>query len=117
MTEPVATPLAGTLAASVSTVTLALIGVDHYSLIWALVGALLSLYQAEQMPRMRAMIFVILSTLIGAAFGTEVLAWIKSDSRPLLIVSSLVAGFGAQAIVTALLRRALDRIGVTKNDR
>jgi hypothetical protein len=101
---------ADAIAAGASTITLALLGVDYYSLIWGMVGALLALYQAEKMGRVRSVIFISLSTLVGAACGTGALHTLESTSRPLLIVLSMVAGFGAQVIVTALLRAGLNRI-------
>ena len=109
MTDPVTTA-AGTLASAASTVTLALLGVDYYSLIWGMVGALWALYQAEKMGRVRSVTFITLSTLVGAAIGNVALWAMASTSRPLLIVCSLVAGFGAQVIVQALLRAGLRRI-------
>jgi hypothetical protein len=108
LAEPLS--VAGALAAAASTITLALLGVDYYSLIWGMVGALLALYQAERMGRVRSVIYITLSTLVGAACGTGAMAAISSGSRPLLIVFSLVAGFGAQVIVTSLLRAGLRRI-------
>lgn len=110
MIEPAANLSPGAIAAMVSTVTMAFLGVDHYSLLWGLVGALLALYQAEKMGRTRALIYVMLSTLVGAAVGNGAIASISSTSKPLLIVASLVSGFGAQLVVTALLRAGLKRI-------
>jgi len=107
--EPTTT-IAGAIAAGASTITMALLGVDYYSLIWGMVGALLALYQAEKMGRIRSVIFISLSTLVGAACGTGALSTLQSESRPLLIVFSLVAGFGAQVVVTALLRAGINRI-------
>lgn len=89
---------------------MAVLGVDHYSLIWGLVGALLAAYQAERMGRIRSVLFVTLSTLFGAASGTAALSTFDSSSRPLLILFCLVAGFGAQTFITALVRVALLRI-------
>jgi apolipoprotein N-acyltransferase len=114
MAEPTTT-LASVLAASASTITLALIGVDHYSLVWGLVGALLALYQSAPMGRAKSVIFVALSTMIGAALGTATQEWLDSTSRPLLIVASLIGAFGAQAIITTLLRTALERIDRVKS--
>lgn len=120
MPEPTTT-VAGAIAAGASAISLALLGVDYYSLIWGMVGALLALYQAAKMGRVRSVIFVSLSTLVGAACGTGALSTFQSESRPLLIVCSLVAGFVAQLIVTALLRAGINRIdklgGVTDIDK
>lgn len=108
MAEPTTT--AGLIVGAISMATLALLGVDYYSLLWALVGALLALYQSESMGKVRTVIFILLSTLIGAACGTGALAFVNSESRPLLILASLVAGYGAQIVVTALLNAGVKRI-------
>lgn len=111
MPEPTTTTtVIGALAGGVSTVTLALLGVDYYSLIWSMVGTLLALYQAEKMGRIRSVIFVVLSTLIGAALGSGLMDFSGSTSRRVLIAVSLVSGFGAHLIVTALLRAGINRI-------
>ncbi|WP_017756862.1 putative holin [Pseudacidovorax intermedius] len=98
------------IAASASTLAMAMPGVDYYALIWGLIGALLALYQAERMGRIRSLVFVALSTLVGAACGTAATEFIGS-SRPVLIVLSLIAGFGAQVLVTTLLRALLSHVG------
>ncbi len=108
MTEP--TTVAAGAIATASTVTLAILGVDYYSLIWAMVGTLLALYQAERMGRVRSVIYVTLSTLVGAAVGTGTMSFFTSESRGMLIVVSCVSGFGAQVIVTALLKAGVHRI-------
>ena len=108
--EPTTTTVS-VLAATASTISLALLGVDYYSLVWAMFGAMLAVYQSEKLGRVRAVAFVFLSTLIGAACGTAVLEWAASTSRPLLILASLVAGSGAQLLVKALLQASLRQIG------
>lgn len=106
-----AEPTSVTIAiATLSAFTLSLLGVDYYSLLWALIGALLALYQSEPMRKWRTMWFIALSTLVGAACGTGGYEVVASNSRPVLIVLSLVAGYGAQLIVTALLGAGVKRI-------
>lgn len=110
MTEPTT---AGVHAISLmlSAFFMAVLGVDYYSLIWGMVGALVALFQTEQpMGRVRSVIYIALSTLCGAAIGSGVLSSISSESRALLILLSLVGGFGAQKIVTALLKAGIARI-------
>jgi predicted lysophospholipase L1 biosynthesis ABC-type transport system permease subunit len=104
------TPTAAALAASLSGVTLALLGVDYYSLLYANVGALMALHQAEAMGRVRAVIFVVLCTLVGAALGNAALALFGTTNRALLLVGCIIGGFGAQAILTRLLKHTLGRI-------
>lgn len=99
------------VALTLSAVFMALLGVDYYSLLWGLFGALLALFQnVDRMGRVRSVIFIVLSTLAGAAVGSAVLTSIASESRALLIVFSMVGGFGAQKIVTALLNAGISRI-------
>ena len=102
------------VAVALSALTMSLLGVDYYSLVWGMVGAHLALFHAQEtMGRIRSVIYIALSTLVGAAVGTGTLSFFSSESRALLIVVSMVGGFGAQKIVTALLSAGLARIEKT----
>ncbi len=101
---------ANALAASLSGITLALLGVDHLSIIYGLVGALFALYEAERMERGRALVFVVLSTLAGAAMGNGALSLLGTASKGVLLVSCIVCGYGTQALLARLLRRGLNQI-------
>lgn len=94
------------LAASVSAVTMALLGVDHLSIIYGLVGALFAMFEAERMGRWRAIFYVVLSTVAGAAMGNS-LAGLVTGDRFVLFVGCIVCGFGTHAILSRLLRRGL----------
>jgi hypothetical protein len=98
------------LIAGLSSVLLTLFGVDYYALMWGLVGACLALTQLESMSTRRALIYVALSTLIGAALGTTAVEFFRTTHRAFLITGSLVGGAGAQVLVGALLQLALTRI-------
>lgn len=101
------------MAALASALTMALLGLDHISVVWGLVGALIALFQSERMGRWRAIFFVVLSTLGGAALGNGLLAAAgvqQPAGRLLLYAACLVCGFGAQAIVAKLLRRGLQQV-------
>lgn len=100
------TVTAGALAAAASAVTLALFGVDYYSLLYGFVGAALALSQAEAMGRSRAILYVSLSTLVGAVIGNVFVDWIDHKSRFYLIGSCLVGGIVAQALVAVLIKHA-----------
>lgn len=111
MTDPNHT--INSLAALASALTMALIGLDHISVMWGLVGALFALFQSERMGHGRALFFVVLSTLGGAALGNGLLAAAgvaQPAGRLLLYAACLVCGFGAQAIVARLLRRGLSEV-------
>lgn len=97
-------------AAAASQVLLALFGVDYYAMLWAFFGSLLALSQSQQMGRSRALVYVLLSTMAGAALGTVFIDWADSTRRGYLIFGSLVGGFGAQYIISALLQGVLNRI-------
>lgn len=109
MADPITTA-DNLVVATVSTATMALMGVSYYALIWAMVGAFLALYQAKGLSRWSAIAFMVLSTLVGAACGTFFADWVNKDSRPLLILASLVCGSGAHVLITALLQAGLKRI-------
>lgn len=94
----------GAIAAAMSAVSLALFGVDYYSLLYGLVGALLALPHVEQMGRWRAVLFVVLSTLAGAVIGNGIVAYFATQSRPLLIAGCLAGGIVAQTLAAALLK-------------
>jgi len=109
--EPTTTAsIAAAIVTGLSGFTLAMLGVDYYSLLWALVGAFLALFQGAPMGRVRAMLFMVLSTLIGAALGTGGIDAFGSDSTKLLIVFSLVSGYGAQLLMSTLLGASVKRI-------
>ncbi len=109
MIEPTSSTVA-TWAATLSGITLALFGVDYYSLLYGLVGAMMAMHLAQAMGRARAVVYVVLSTLAGAALGHGALALFDSTSKPLLIVGCIVGGAGAHLIVLGLLKVALARI-------
>jgi crotonobetainyl-CoA:carnitine CoA-transferase CaiB-like acyl-CoA transferase len=105
MPDPTSASLAA-LAAGLSTVTLALFGVDYYSLLYALIGALLALARSEQMGRGRAVAYVLLATLTGAVLGNLVAAQLLNPPRILAISACLVGGIVAQAFATVIFNTA-----------
>lgn len=113
MIEPTTSITAGSIAAALSGITLALLGVDYYALLWGLVGAVLALGQAAPMTRGRAVAYVVLSALVGAALGHALISFTGSISRPMLILGSLVGGAGAQIIIAALIKAVVTRVEKT----
>ena len=109
MPEPT-TPTAAALAATASGITMALLGVDYYSLIWAMFGAMFALYQTGSVGRVGSVVFVALSTLVGAAVAGGLMAMLDSKARPLMILFGLLGGFGSQAVVNAMLAALVARI-------
>lgn len=99
------------IVTAISTATLALLGVDYYALLWGLIGALFASGQSERLGRTKAIFVVGLSTLIGAAIGNGLVAFTETASpRPFIVLGSLVAGFGAQALLTTAVKALVVRI-------
>lgn len=111
MTDPTTSAAAAGIAASISGVTLALIGVEWYALLWSFVGALLAMGEAASMGRLRAIVYVALTTLVGAALGHGLVAVLDLHSRAILILFSLAGGAGAQRIVSAAIKAVETRLG------
>lgn len=95
-----------------SALSLALLGVDYYAIIWGMIGALSRLaFTEEQMPAFRAAVTVGASTALaaGLAHGISGLAPTAS-MRAALIFSAVVIGFGAQAIARATVEALLAKL-------
>lgn len=114
MAEPTSAVAAAGFAASVSSVTLALLGVEYYALVWGLVGASMAMGRASGMTWGRAVVYATLSTLVGAATGHGALAILDSRNQTVLILFSLIGGAGAQELVAravAAVARRIDKAG------
>lgn len=97
---------AAAFSAAASAISMALFGVDYYSLVWGFLGALLALTQAARMERMQAMVYVTLSTFVGAMCGSFVTDYYSLKSRLWLLALCLFFGLVAQAIVAAVFKAA-----------
>lgn len=106
MTEPTTSTVTA-IAASLSGITLALLGVEYHALLWAFVGAMLAMANSAGQTMGWAVGRVVLSTLVGAALGSGAIAALDASKPALLIVLSLLGGAGADQLV----KRALDAIG------
>ncbi len=111
MTDPTTTSAAA-FAAMLSGVTLAMLGVDYYSLLYGMVGAFLALGSTETAGRGKAVAYVCMSTLVGAVVGNAALAFMPESMqvRQVLILGCLVGGYGAHLIAKAVLDAVLRRI-------
>ena len=110
MSEPAVSTLA-VVTASLSTASLALLGVDYYSLLYGFMGAMFAINQQNNMGKWQTIWHIVLSTFVGAALGSGILALLGNTNRAVLILSSVVGGYGAQTI----LAKAIGAIG-TKLD-
>lgn len=97
-----------------------LFGVDYYAVMWAFVGSLAALTQAK-MTMPRAVFYVFLSTMVGAALGSAAFDHLESKTKTVLLLCSVVGGFGWQIIMTALVQAVVSRIktigGVPTNEQ
>jgi hypothetical protein len=106
MPEPTSATIAATLA-GLSAITLALFGVDYYSLLYALIGAMFALFKSEQMSWGRAVVYVLLATLAGAVLGNLAAGYVAVNPPRLVLIGFCGAGgLLAQAIASALLQAA-----------
>lgn len=105
MPEPTSAVLAA--IAGLSAITLALFGVDYHSLVYALCGAMFSLFLSGQMTWGRAVVYVLLSTIVGAVLGNLAAAYITGKPPKIVLIAlCLLCGFMAQAIAQAMQRTA-----------
>lgn len=98
------------MVAALSQALLTLFGVDYYAMTWAFVGSLAALTQAGTMTRGRAFVYVLLSTMVGAAFGSAAVVYLDAKPKVILLLCSLVGGFGWQLIMSALVQAVVSRI-------
>lgn len=105
MPEPISASTAASIAASVSGVTMSLLGVPWHAVAWGFIGALMSISQMEPMPWYKAFLFGTLSTLAGAALGAFGAEMFNLQGGGAVILGSLVGGIGAFPIVNALRDR------------
>ena len=105
MAEPTSTA-AASFAAVLGGISLDLLGVPYHAIVWGFVGALVTMSQMATMPRGKAFVFGLLSTLTGAALGSFGADFFGLQSKAALIVGSLVGGAGAFALIGALVNRA-----------
>ena len=94
-----------------SQVLLTLFGVDYYAMLWAFVGSLVAITQMKnKMGRTRALVYVFLSTMVGAALGSAAFAYLDAKPQAILLICSVVGGFGWQLIMSALVQAVVSRI-------
>jgi hypothetical protein len=118
MVEPTTTSGIAIWAASLSAASLALFGVDSYALMWGLIGAICARGRAESLSWLRAVFYVALSMLLGAALGTgfQAVVQVVAGSMPsralqaMLVAGSCVGGYGSQRLLDALVSGAVKRI-------
>ncbi len=119
MTNTDPSPALAAAVAAISAGTMQLLGVEYHALVWALAGALAALAMAPvtvdaQRPRtrVRAMLFIVFSTLSGAAISGGLVAVLPTAwaVKPVHILLAMTTGYGAQAVLEAALRAVVARL-------
>lgn len=103
MSEPTIATLATSTALGTATATTALLpGVDGNALVGAVAGAALFVTSARDLPLLRRVIYLVISTVVGYLAAPEVLAHLP-------LQSSAVAAFLAGALVVTLTLPLIER--------
>ncbi|MDE2098889.1 MAG: hypothetical protein KGL39_16670 [Patescibacteria group bacterium] len=111
MAEPTSSIAVASLAATLSSITMQLLGVPGLAVVWGFVGAMMTMSQMQAMPWPRAVLFGLLSTLSGAAIGAGSVGLMGVSGNPALILGSLAGGAGAFGIVGSLAQRLAKSAG------
>lgn len=103
MSEPTIATLATSTALGTATATTALLpGIDGNALVGAVAGAALFVTSARDLPLLRRVIYLVISTVVGYLAAPEVLAHLP-------LQSSAVAAFLAGALVVTLTLPLIER--------
>jgi len=111
MSDP-AVHVAAAYATSASAISLAIIGVDYYAIVWGLLGALSMLALTAPVTRTRAVLTVMASTACAAAMSHFLVGLIAEDkeSRSAIIAVAFVLGAGAQPVLLEVIEAIVTRI-------
>lgn len=105
-------PDASSTVISVAIATfLSLLGVPTYTLVWGLIGAVLAtLLRSAEVGRVKGALIVIFSAAVAAALGAASGELTDKPSRAIITAVCAVVGFGAQAILSALVSAGVSNI-------
>ena len=109
MSDPAGGSAVVVTMAWLSALSIAMIGVDYYAIVWALAGALVALAWREPDSTVCAGVSVAAGTVTGAALG-HVGAELVGGSRQALVAASFTIGLTAQPIAQALAQAVSARI-------
>lgn len=103
MSEPTVTTLATAAALGTATATTALLpGIDGNALVGAVAGAALFVTSARDLPLVRRVLYLVISTVVGYLGAPEVLAHLP-------LHSPAIAAFLAGALVVTLTVQLIER--------
>lgn len=82
----------------------ALLGLNYYALLYAFLGALVAVMKSEKInDRIRLVVFVIASTLVGAIMGTASAEYLLITRKSFIAMISLCCGLWWQALLAIVL--------------
>lgn len=99
MNESVSSSGAQVIAASLTTATMALLGVPYLALVWAFLGAFGGLLITPQESRKQAVVTIVLSGFLGAALGYACARWVAADNIALQNAACAICGAGAKPLL------------------
>ena len=103
MSEPTVTTLATSAALGTATATTALLpGIDGNALVGAVAGAALFVTSSRDLPLVRRVLYLVISTVVGYLAAPEVLAHLP-------LQSTAIAAFLAGALVVTLTVQLIER--------
>lgn len=103
--------------ASLTALTLAVVGLPHLALMWGFIGAAVGIVLTPLESKQRALLTVLASGVVGAAGGSAAADYIAGQAviaGSVLVLASLVIGAGAKPLLTKGIERIgalLDRAG------
>lgn len=100
--------------ASITALSIALVGVPYLALLWGFIGAAVALVLTGPETPKGAMLSVLAAGLVGAAGGQAAAEYITGQAQTagsVLIVASLLIGAGAKPILGAAVAAVIATIG------
>lgn len=92
--------------AALNAATLALLGVNYYAVVWAFLGSLVAMTQMERKVWSRAVLYSLLSTLIGSLMGTATADFLNITNRSALAFLSILGALGWQTFLAICIKIA-----------
>lgn len=96
----------GAFVAVLNAATLALLGVNYYAVVWAFLGSLVAMTQMERKPWMRAVLYSLLSTLMGSLLGTAGADFMGLTNKSALAFLSTVGALSWQTSLALVVKIA-----------
>jgi hypothetical protein len=112
VSDPATSTGAVAIAASLSAISIALIGVDYYAVVWGMLGALVRLaFDDKPTNTVKSAIAVAASTVAASATAHGLAEMASTPgSRGALVSSAFFIGFGAQLFLQSAVEAAAKRL-------